>query len=136
MALVLLFSFFLSPQTVLIQCTVLHNPSAERAAKCVGLPYDRAARCSLMILISEKHLGAQPQLSGARPILMIFSPILTSKMLPRRSKCGVMHADGQCAAVRVYKRVRERCGEKQKRCMSDTLFGKHCYSNMMYGECE
>lgn len=59
---------------------------------------------SLMILIFEKHLGAQPQLSGVRPILMIFSPILTSKMLPCRSKGGVMHAD----AARIYKRVSER----------------------------
>lgn len=66
-----------------------------------------------MILIFEKHLGEQPQLSGAKPILMIFSPILTSKMLPSRSKCGVIHPDGKCAAVRVYKRVREM-REKQK----------------------
>lgn len=49
---------------------------------------------SLMILIFEKHLGVQPLLSGARPILMIFSPILTSKMQRCRSKCGVMHGDG------------------------------------------
>lgn len=93
--------------------TVLYNPTVEPAAKSVGEPYDRADRYSLMILIFEKHLGEQPQLSGAKPILMIFSPILTSKMLPSRSKCGVIHPDGKCAAVRVYKRVREM-REKQK----------------------
>lgn len=89
-----LFFSFLLPHTVQIQCTVLYKPSSKPAAKSVEEPYDRADRYPLMILISEKHLGAQPQLSGARPILMIFSPILTSKMLSCRSKCGVMHADG------------------------------------------
>lgn len=107
------FSSFFLAHAGLIHCTVLYNPAVEPAAKSVGEPYDRADRYSLMILIFEKHLGEQPQLSGAKPILMIFSPILTSKMLPSRSKCGVIHPDGKCAAVRVYKRVREM-REKQK----------------------
>lgn len=33
--------FFL-PRGVLIQCTVLYNPSSQPAAKSVGEPYDRA----------------------------------------------------------------------------------------------
>ena len=89
-----------------------------------------------MILIFEKHLGVQPQLSGARPILMIFSPILTSKMLHCRSKCGVMHADGQCAAVRVYKRQRERDVGKNKkdvcliRCLANAVIQTCCTVNV------
>lgn len=102
------FSFFSPCRPDPLYCTVQYNPAVEPAAKSVGEPYDRADRYSLMILIFEKHLGEQPQLSGAKPILMIFSPILTSKMLPSRSKCGVIHPDGKCAAVRVYKRVREK----------------------------
>lgn len=85
------FLFFCSTES---RSGVQHSPSSKPAAKPVGEPYDRADRYPLMILIFEKHLGAQPQLSGARPILMIFSPILTSKMLSCRSECGVMHADG------------------------------------------
>lgn len=88
--------------------TVLYSTvlSSKPAAKTIEEPYDRVDGCPPMILISEKHLGAQPQLSGARPTLIIFSPILTSKMVACRSKCGVMKADGQCAVVRLYKRAR------------------------------
>lgn len=88
------FFFFFYPMQSSFSVLYCTTPPSQPAAKSVGEPYDRADRYSLMILIFEKHLGAQPQLSGARPILMIFSPILTSKMLRCRSECGVMHADG------------------------------------------
>lgn len=49
---------------------------------------------------------------------MTFSPILTSKILHRRSEAAVMHTEWSCAAARVCKRAGEKMregGNKKKK---------------------
>lgn len=101
-------------------CSFSHSIQWSRGPSSKPTAKSRRARRGRSPLTDDSNLWeasgslATATGSGVRPVLMIFSPIWTSKLLPCRSERDVMRADWECAAARLYRRVSGGRWERNK----------------------